>query len=90
MKIPWRSSSKQSEPSVRLLVTVLEADSCEVFFEPEGANFSLNRGDAFTVEIGGPGDGVVEVSYSPEGVSIGAWSGASTVAWDRAGNRLKT
>lgn len=78
----------QGESSVRLLLTLFDADSCEVAFEPEGAAVTLKRGDAFTVEIRGPGDGVVEVSYDPKGISIGAWSGASTTAWNRAGHRL--
>jgi DNA-binding beta-propeller fold protein YncE len=77
-----------AETSVRLLLTVLESDACDVAFEPEGAVVALRRGDAFTVEVSGPGTGVVEVSYDPKGISIGAWSGASTVAYDRAGNRL--
>ena len=78
-------------PFVRLLVDLLrdETDSCVVAFEPLGEVATLNRGDAFTVEISGPGDGLVEISYDADGISIGAWSGASTVAWDRAGNRLK-
>jgi fermentation-respiration switch protein FrsA (DUF1100 family) len=86
VRIPWRS--KTNEPSVRLLLTVLDADSCVVYFEPEGGFVRLDRGDAFSVEITGPGDGIVEVSYAPDGLSIGAWSGASTVAHDRQRNRL--
>lgn len=76
------------EPSVRLVVTLLGADACDVAFEPEGAVVPLKHGDAFTVEVRGPGDGVVEVSYHPEGISITAWSGARTFAWNRAGDPL--
>lgn len=74
--------------SIRLLLTALACDSCEVAFEPEGAVVSLRRGDVFTADISGPGTGVVEVSCSPEGITIGVWSGAETVAHDRAGTRL--
>jgi hypothetical protein len=78
----------QSEPFVRLLLTVLDVDSCDVAFEPEGAVVTLRRGDALAVELHGPGSGVVEVSFDPKGISIGAWSGASTTARDRTGQRL--
>lgn len=39
-----------AETSVRLLLTVLESDACDVAFEPEGAVVALHRGDAFNVE----------------------------------------
>jgi hypothetical protein len=77
------------EHTVRLLVTVLETESCDVAFEPEGAVVRLDKNDAFTVEVSGAGDGIVEVSYRSCGISIAAWSGARTTAWDRAGNRLR-
>jgi hypothetical protein len=77
-----------AEPTVRLIVTLLGTDACDVAFEPEGAVIALTKGDALTVEVRGPGDGVVEVSYHPDGISITAWSGAQTFAWDRAGSPL--
>lgn len=61
--------------SVRFVVTCLEADTCVVYFEPEGAWVTLKLGDKLTVEITGEDGGIPEISYLPSGVSIFAWSG---------------
>ena len=79
----------EPETSVRFLVTVLGADAFDVAFEPEGALVPLRRGDAFTVEMRGPAGGIPEISYDPPGLTIGAWAGASTRAWNRAGEEPK-
>lgn len=74
--------------TTRLLLECLDVDSCQVAFEPWGAVETLRAGDAFAVEIRGPGDGVVEVAYWAGGVSIWAWSGAELVARNKAGEML--
>jgi hypothetical protein len=78
-----------TQTSIRLLVSCIKSAECDVSFEPEGAVVKLAHGDAFTVQIQGPGEGVVEVSYEPNGLIIGAWKGARTEAWDRSGRRLQ-
>ena len=80
---------KTPDKSVRLIVTCLRAAECKVAFEPEGAILTLMSGDVFTVDVKGPGTGVIEVSYWPDGISINAWSGGDTFAWDKAGNKLQ-
>lgn len=78
------------EPSVTFLVTCLHAaDQCEVAFEPEGAVVTISPGDVLTVEMRGPGNGLPEVSYHPRGISVCAWSGADTFAWDKSGKQLQ-
>jgi hypothetical protein len=79
---------RKSKNTVRLLVTNFEAAPCTVAFEPEGATVSLPYAEAFTVEIRGPGSGIPEVSYQADGISICAWPGADTTAWNKAGERL--
>ncbi len=62
-------------PTTRLLIQCFEPEACEVAFEPWGAVHTLLREDSFTVEISGPGDGLVEVGYSPGWISVCAWIG---------------
>jgi hypothetical protein len=67
----------------------IEADSCTVFFEPEGGHVELARGQMITVEIsGGTPPAEPEIAFVPSGIIIGAWSGALTTAWDSNGERL--
>jgi hypothetical protein len=77
-----------SEHVVKLLLNCIRAPECIVAFEPEGATVTLREGSPITVEISGRGDGIVEVSYWPDGISVDAWSGADTDAWDSNGNKL--
>jgi len=74
---------------VRLVVQCLEGESCQVAFEPWGAVETLRADDHFEVEIFGPGDGVVEVAYVSDGLSIWAWSGADIRARDKSGRILR-
>lgn len=60
-------------PTTRLLIHCSEPEAIEVAFEPWGALHTLNRDDAFTVEISGPGDGLVEIGYSPGWIRVCAW-----------------
>jgi hypothetical protein len=77
--------------SVRLVLTCIAAASCEVRFEPEGATATLVEGEPIEVEVRGPGTGIVEVSYLPDGINIVAWSGADTFAWEmKTGTRIET
>lgn len=80
---------RKPDPSVRFIVTCLGAAECIVAFEPEGAIHTLSKGDVFTVEVKGPGSGVIELSYEPGGIIICAWSGGDTFAWDKEGNKLQ-
>ena len=81
-----RRPSKKT--TTRLVLQCFDADACEVAFEPWGTVETLRVGDTFTVEVSGPGDGVVEVACRPGGISLWAWSGADVVAWDKEGKRL--
>ena len=76
-------------PSVKLELTCLDAASCEVAFEPEGTVVTLKREDVISVEIRGPGTGILEVSHRPDGISIGAWSRGDSFAWDKSGRQLR-
>jgi hypothetical protein len=58
--------------------------------EPFGAQAELPKGEVFTVEVAGPGDGLVEISYAPNGVIIGEWDGAETRLWNRRGDEVAT
>ena len=73
-----------------LTLTCLDAPTVSVSFEPEGAEHTLARGDWFRVEITGPDDGDPEISYIPDGLIIGAWSGAATRVWNKTGDELAT
>jgi hypothetical protein len=79
-----------SQKRVVLTLTCIDAPSVIVSFEPEGAVHTLRRDDWFRVEIVGPDEGDVEVSYLPDGLVVGAWSGARTHVWNKAGVELKT
>ena len=79
----WPRTAKH----IALTLTCLDAPSVAVSFEPEGAHHELNRGDSLRVEISGPDDGDVEISYLPGGLVVGAWAGADTRAWDADGAR---
>jgi hypothetical protein len=74
--------------TIRLVVTCIDAPSCKVFFEPEGAERVLPAGDVFNIELSGPSPGVPEVSFVPDGIMVSAWTGADTRAWNRAGEDL--
>jgi hypothetical protein len=81
-------------PTARLLLQCFDADSCEVSFEPLGSVATLRSNDAFTVEFSGPGDGLVEVAYSPGWIIVCAWIDdggevASITATNKAGERLR-
>lgn len=75
-------------PMIRFGLTCIRAERCTVAFEPEGAQVVLREGDALVVEIAGPDEGPMEISYSPGGLIVGAWPGAVTRVWDKAGNRV--
>ena len=74
---------------VRLTVSCIRAEECVLAFEPEGATVQLKSGEPVRVEVVGSGEGVVEVSYWPTGISVCAWPGADTRAWDVNGNELQ-
>jgi hypothetical protein len=74
--------------TIRLLLNCIRAPECVVAFEPEGATITLREGAPVRVEITGAGEPLVEVSYWPDGISVDAWPGADTRAWDAHGNEL--
>lgn len=86
----FAGEDERIRPVCEVLVTCLHAaDHCEVAFEPEGAIVTIRPGDILTVEMRGPGSGDPEVSYHPRGISVSAWSGADTFAWDKSGRPLR-
>ena len=68
----------------------INAPSCSVFFEPEGAEHILREGDVFTVEISGALPGHVEISFVPDGIIVGAWNRATTRVHNLKGEELTT
>jgi len=79
-----------AEHRVTFVLTCINAPSVVVSFEPEGAHHTLHRGDCFRVEMVGPDVGEPEISYTPNGVIVGAWSRAETRVRNRAGENLPT
>jgi hypothetical protein len=73
-----------------LTLTCLDAPEVVVWFEPEGAQHTLVRGDHFRVEMVGPDDGDPEISHSPDGLSVSRWSTADLRVWNKAGDELPT
>ena len=78
--------SVTDEPS--LTVTCLEAEQCNVYFEPWGSEHILKRGDAFSVRSGALAKGKVEVSFVLNGISICFSSDDEVVVTDKSGKRL--
>lgn len=76
----------------RVVFTLTCADSsgCLVSFEPEGAEHTLPANDEFRVEMEGAGSGIVDITHLPGRLIVGAWSGADTRVWNRAGVELAT
>jgi len=74
-----------------LIVECAQVSECSVIFEPFGAEHTLVKGDAFRVEIAGPGDGEALIWYGPGAISIIPWVGGDYVAVrNRAGIDLPT
>lgn len=74
---------------VRFTLECHGVGSCQVFFEPEGAEVTLPRGETFTVEIRGGNEGEpIEITYKPHGMTVWAPSRADTFVWNAAGKRL--
>jgi hypothetical protein len=80
----------EDQKRVLLTLTCLDAPEVVVSFEPEGAQHTLRRDDWFKVEIVGPDRGDAELSYVTDGLIIGAWSGAKTRVWNKAGDELRS
>jgi hypothetical protein len=80
----------QAHRTVQLKLTTLADQQCTVSFEPKGAQALLPVGEVFAVEISGPGDGIVEVSFAKEGLVIGEWDGARTRVRNRRGEDVAT
>jgi hypothetical protein len=49
----------------------------------------LKLGEQFKVEITGPSGGEIEIRHYPGGLSVWAWPGATTRAWNKAGEELR-
>ena len=82
-------STEANNTTVRLLVSNLSHDACTVALEPLGGVVTVPKGELVRVEISGPGDGIVEISYAPNGLIVGEWSGASTQVLDQQGEVIK-
>lgn len=77
------------ENKVCLLVSNVSGDKCTVSLEPLGGQITLPKGEVFTVEVSGPGKGIVEVSYASNGIIICEWDGATTLVTNRQGDVMK-
>ena len=53
----------QPEPVIRFQLCNVSDSTCTVSLEPLGDQAELRKGEVFTVEISGPGDGIVEICY---------------------------
>jgi hypothetical protein len=72
-----------------LIITCLEGDACQVYFEPHGSEHTLVRGDAFLVEPPASMLDPVEVSYVAGGISVMVSSEALPRVTNRAGAELR-
>lgn len=63
------------QPTVRLVLSCVQAPSCSVIFEPFGVEYVLRADDDFHVEISGPGSGEVMIWWGPEAISVTPWVG---------------
>ncbi len=81
---------RQPLHTVHLKLATLAGEQCTVSFEPKGAQAPLPVGEVFAVEISGPGDGIVEVSFAKEGLIIGEWDGAHTRVRNSRGEEVAT
>ena len=79
-----------AELRVLFTVTCIDAPSVLVSFEPEGAQHRVAAGDWLKVEMTGGEGGQPEISYLPDGLIVGAWPGAATRVWNKAGGELPT
>ncbi len=72
-----------------LIITCLEGDACQVYFEPYGSEHTLIRGDAFPVEPPPSMLEPVEVSYVAGGISVMVLSEALPRVTNKAGAELR-
>ena len=79
-----------AEQRVVFTLTCVNAPAATVFFEPEGSEHRLASDDAFRVEMVGPEPGEPEISFTPNGLIVGAWNKAQTRVWNRTGDELAT
>lgn len=75
--------------TVRLRFDNLTDQECRLRFEPLGGSAAIPRGEALIVEVSGPGDGIVEVSYLADGMIVGEWDGAKTTVLNRNGEVVR-
>ena len=71
-------------------IACTDTPQCSVSFEPEGSLHTLREGDVFDVEVVGPGSGRVEIVFLPDGLIVGAWSGADTRVRSKQRGELPT
>ncbi len=80
------------QPDLRRTVFVLvcnDAPECTVYFEPEGAMHTLRKDDWFRVEAVLPADQRVEISHSPDGITVWAEQTWGTRAFNKVGEQLR-
>lgn len=84
----WEMTVPESH-MVRLRLACDDDPACDVFFEPEGGMVHLRKSDPLSVEVTGPGDGIVEITRIGRGLVVWVWSGAETRAWHKDGTRAE-
>ena len=72
-----------------LIITCLEGDACQVYFEPYGSENTAVRGDAFLVKPPASTLEPVEVSYVAGGISVMVLSKALPRVTNKAGAELR-
>lgn len=76
--------------AVGFTVQCLDADSCEVHFEPRGGYIPLGREELITIEIsGGRGPRVPEIAYLPGTVMVCSWPWARFRVWNSDGKPIE-
>ncbi|MGH3070912.1 MAG: hypothetical protein ACRDNB_01420 [Gaiellaceae bacterium] len=82
-----------AEPQLQRTVLVIECaddlQECVVHFEPEGAEYTLRRGDSFRVEAVLPPGYEIEIAYGPGRVSLWAEQTWGTRAFRKDGSELR-
>ena len=71
-----------------VIVTCLEPEGCNVYFEPWGSEYRLQPGDWLVVTTDAVSTGQFEVSYSPGAISLGFTAGEPVIT-NGAGGRIQ-
>lgn len=69
-------------------LSCLDENGCSVVFEPLGSEHLLSPEDDFRVELVGPPDDMLEISYSPSCIVVWLEPKTEIRVWNRLGDEL--